>query len=203
MPIVTDIKPQKNGKRVNVYLDGKFAFGIDLVNLVSEKVKVGSEFSEAEIETIVKKAELQKVGDKLVEYSTLRPRSKKEISDYLKRKKVPEFLHSDLLARLYRIGVVDDAEFAKWWIGQRLEFKTKSKRELINELRVKGIEGAIIEQVVDNFQIDDSKSAKKIIEKYSYRWAKIGREERKRKIISLLSRKGFSWDVIEKIASLE
>jgi len=40
VPIVTSIKSQKNGKRANVYLDGKFAFGIDLDNLVLSKVKV-------------------------------------------------------------------------------------------------------------------------------------------------------------------
>jgi len=69
MPTVTSIKPQRNGKRVNVYLDGKFGFGIDLENYVTLGLKVEQELSEAEVETIIKKAEFQKTLDKLLKFA--------------------------------------------------------------------------------------------------------------------------------------
>ena len=50
MPQVTSLKPQKFTKRVNVYLDGEFAFGIDLDNLVKFGIKVEKEFSKEEID---------------------------------------------------------------------------------------------------------------------------------------------------------
>jgi regulatory protein len=203
VPTVTDIKPQKNGKRVNVYLDGKFAFGIDLVNLITAKVKIGSEFAQEKIDSIIKTAELQKVGDRLVEYATLRPRSNKEIKDYLKRKKVPEVLFEGLMLRLKRIGVGGDLEFAKWWVGQRMEFRAKSKRELISELRKKGISSEIISEVLSETDLDEAGSAQKLIDKLAYKWQNLPPNERKKKMGEYLARKGYPWEIIEKIASEE
>jgi len=40
MPVITSIKAQKNQKRVNIYLDGKFSFGLDLENFMKLQLKV-------------------------------------------------------------------------------------------------------------------------------------------------------------------
>ena len=48
MPTITSIKPQRNQKRVNIYLDGKFGFGIDLENLVTLRLRVEQELTEEE-----------------------------------------------------------------------------------------------------------------------------------------------------------
>src|SRR3972149_6548743 len=134
MPVITSIKQQKNKNRVNVYLDDKFGFGIDLDNFVILGLKVNQELSEKEVAEIVKKAEFQKTLDKLLRFATLRPRSEKEIKDYFKRKKVHESLHEELTNRLNRLELIDDEKFAKWWIEQRQNFKPKPKRILNQEL---------------------------------------------------------------------
>jgi len=55
MPRITFIKQQKKKTdRVNVYLDNKFGFGIDLDNFVILGLKVDQELSEEEIENIIK-----------------------------------------------------------------------------------------------------------------------------------------------------
>ena len=74
MPAITSIKPQKNGKRVNIYLDGEYGFGLDLENFVKLGLKVEQEFTDEEIEKIIKKAEFQKVYDKILRFGSLRPR---------------------------------------------------------------------------------------------------------------------------------
>lgn len=79
MPIITAIKPQKKKNRVNIYLDGKYAFGLDLENFVKLGLKVEQELSEKGVSEIVQKAEFKKTLDKLLRYATLRPRSRKEI----------------------------------------------------------------------------------------------------------------------------
>ncbi|MCL4387349.1 hypothetical protein M1307_03060, partial [Patescibacteria group bacterium] len=58
MPIITSIKPQRNGKRVNIYLDEEFGFGLDLGNFMKLGLKVEQKISEEDIEKIIKKAEL-------------------------------------------------------------------------------------------------------------------------------------------------
>lgn len=199
MPVITAIKSQKSKKRVNIYLDDKFGFGLDLETLVKYGLKVGQELSDEEIEKIVKKAEFQKVYDKILRFATLRPRSEKEFRNWLKKYKVHESLHKELFNRLKRLELFDDIKFAKWWIGQRLQFKFKSKKELEYELRIKGIDRNIIEDVLSEVEIDETKIAKGLLEKKKYKWEKLSKLEAKKKMSEFLGRKGFGWDIIRKI----
>ncbi|MFC1727565.1 hypothetical protein ACFL0Y_03510 [Patescibacteria group bacterium] len=43
MPQVTKITSQKSQKRVNIYLDGKFTFGLDMDNFIKAGLKVGQD----------------------------------------------------------------------------------------------------------------------------------------------------------------
>ena len=199
MPRITKLKSQKSKKRMNVYLDEKFAFGIDLDNLVKYDLKVDQEYSDEQIDKIVKDAELQKTFDKLMHFATIRLRSEKEVEFWLKRKKVPESLHKELFDRLKRLNLLDDEKFAAWWVEQRNQFRPRSKRVLINELRVKGIDKNIIEDVLEENVIDEEKIAKELYEKNKYKWEKLPEYERKQKAYAYLARKGFSWDVIKKV----
>lgn len=199
MPVISEIKPQKNRKRVNVYLDGKFAFGIDLDNLVKLNLKVEQELSDKEVEDIVRKAEFQKTLDKLLRFATLRPRSEKEIKDWLRKKKVHDSLYKKLFDRLNRLNLVDDANFAKWWVGQRNVFKPRGRRALEAELRIKGIKKEVIGEVLANTEIDEEKIARELLEKKAYKWKDLPGREARQKMGQFLARKGFEWQVIEKI----
>src|SRR4030066_1398794 len=123
MPVITSIKPQKYTKRVNIFLDGKFGFGIDLVNFVKLGLRVEQSLDDEEIKKIIKKAEFQKTYDYLLKFAMLRPRTEKEIKDWFRRKKTPESLHQDLFSKLKGLDLIDDEKFAMWWVEQRLEFR--------------------------------------------------------------------------------
>ena len=198
MPTVTLIKPQKNGKRLNIYLDDKFGFGIDLENFVTLGLKVEQELTEVEVKEIVEKAEFKKVYDKLLRFAMLRPRSEKEIKDWLKRKKVHTTLHKKLFKKLIKLDLVDDSLFAAWWVGQRASFKPRAKRVLAYELRLKGIDKKIIDQVLAETSVDEKKIAMSELRRREYKWASLKGLEKKKKMGEFLARKGFSWDVIKK-----
>jgi len=197
MPIITKIKSQKNKKRVNIYLDDKFGFGLDLKNFMTLGLKVEQELSDIEITEILKKAEFQKTLDKLLRFATLRPRSEKEINDWLRKHKVHESLYQGLFNRLKRLELQDDEKFAKWWIEQRVQFKYKSKKELIYELRGKGIDKNIMEDVLSEVDIDEERIAKELLEKKKYRWKKLPKIEARKKMGEFLGRKGFAWGLIK------
>ena len=199
MPVITSIKQQKNKNRVNVYLDDKFGFGIDLDNFVVLGLKVNQELSEKEVEEIVRKAEFQKILDQLLRFATLRPRSEKEIESYFKRKKIHISLQPDLLKRLKKLKLLDDEEFARWWVDQRIQFKSKSKRVIKQELLQKGINKNVIEDVLGETKIDEEKMAKKLLEKKSYKWKNLPPREARLKMSQYLAGKGFDWNVIEKV----
>jgi len=201
MPLITALKSQKNKNRVNVYLDDKFGFGIDLDNFVLLHLKLNQELTQEEVEKIVRKAEFQKTWDKLLRFAMLRPRSEKEIKDYFKRKEVHESMHEELVEKLKHFELLDDLKFAKWWIDQRSNFKPKSKRIIIQELRMKGISGDNIDDAFGETVIDEEKLAKDLVEKKMYKWQGLDERVRKQKISQYLAGKGFGWDVIEKVTN--
>jgi regulatory protein len=199
MPVITSIKQQKNKNRVNVYLDDKFGFGIDLDNFVLFYLKVNQELTEKEVEEIVKKAEFQKTLDKLLRFATVRPRSEKEVKDYFRRKKTHESLHDELFKKLRHLELLDDEKFAKWWIEQRQNFKPKPKRILQQELRIKGIGKEIIENILGEEEVDEEKMARELLEKKAYKWKNLPTREAHQKMSQYLLGKGFGWEVIKKI----
>jgi len=201
MPIITSITQQKNKNRVNVYLDDKFGFGIDLDNFVLLHLKVNQELTQEEVEKIVKKAEYQKTLDKLYRFVMVRPRSEKEVTDYFRRKKVHSSLFDKLLSKLKSLDLLDDLKFAKWWVDQRQSFKPKPKRIIKIELTKKGIIKEIIDNVLGETEFDESKMAHDLLTRKAYKWKGLEPREAKQKKSQYLAGKGFSWDVIEKVTS--
>jgi len=199
MPVITSIKPQKNNKRVNIYLDYEFAFGLDLENFVKFHLKVDQELDEKQINKIIKEAEFKKILDKLLNFATLRPRSEKEIKDYLKRKKSPESITEELFKRLNSLELLDDTKFAKWWVEQRQSFSPKTKRVLSNELKIKGIDREIIKEILEETEIDEVKLSKELIRNKMYKWERFDPKIKKQKISQYLVVKGFGWNVIQDV----
>lgn len=203
MPTITSIKQQRNKGRVNVYLDDKFGFGIDLDNFVLLHLKVDQELTEEEVAEVVKKAEFQKTYDKLLRFTMVRPRSEKEVTDYFRRKKVHESMHEKLLDKLKHLELIDDLKFAQWWVEQRGNFKPKPKRILKIELTKKGIVREIIENVLEETKVDEEKMARDLIERKAYKWKGLEPRIARQKMSQYLAGKGFGWDVIEKVTKLE
>ncbi len=202
MPVITSIKQQRNKNRINVYLDNKFGFGIDLDNFVLLHLKVGQTVTETELEQTVKKAEFQKTWDKVLKFATLRPRSEKEIQDYFKRKKYHISIYDSLLEKLRHFELLGDKKFAEWWVEQRIQFKSKSKRVIQMELRQKGVEKEIIDEVLGETKIDEEKMARELIEKKAYKWKGLDPRSARQKMSQYLAGRGFNWEIISKIVNL-
>ncbi len=202
MPIITSIKAQKNQKRVNIYLDNTFGFGLDLENFIRIGLRVNQRLTENEAKEIIRISELQKSFDKTLRFVMTRPRSLKEVKDYFKRKEIDSSLHKNILERIEKLELLDDQKFAKWWVDQRLEFKHKSKKDITFELRQKGIDTNIIKNVLDDSEIDELKIAKELIVKKNYKWDRYGESERRQKITQYLAGKGFSWDIISQAVDI-
>ena len=131
-----------------------------------------------------------------------RPRSTKEVKDYFRRKEIDASLHETILVKLIKLELLDDTKFAKWWVDQRLAFKSKSKKDITFELRQKGIDTNIIKNILDDSEIDEVKIAKELITKKLYKWQKYEDKIKKQKISQYLAGKGFNWDIINSAIDL-
>lgn len=201
MPQITKISPQKRKKRVNIFIDEKFAFGIDLETFAKYSLRVDQELSQEEIEKIIKEGELQRVYDKALKFLSFRPRSEKEVDDYLNKKKVGEQTKKMVIEKLKKAKLLDDRQFALWWFDQRITFRPSGRRLLEYELAKKGIDQETLNRLLETRLTDDLefKLAKEAAQKKLAAYQKLSPLEFHQKMTAFLARRGFSWEVIKEV----
>ncbi|MCX7820713.1 MAG: recombination regulator RecX [Brevinematales bacterium] len=126
-----------------------------------------------------------------------RPRSTKEIYDKLKSKSFDNKTIEETISFLTKNSFLDDREFAKLWVNERLFSKNLSLAKIKGELRAKGIAEDIIQEILSNIEVDELENAfnfllqkfSKVIDKKT-----LDKEKMLRKLIS----KGFSYKTSEK-----
>lgn len=208
MPRITQIEPQKKKKgRFNIFIDDKFAFGASIDAVAEFSLKVGKLISQHEIEKILKKEQLSKLQDTAIRYLNWRPRSEKEVKDHLAEKiaknediKFRQAQQSpvidQIIAKLKKYKLIDDHQFAKWFIDSRGRSHQKSKRLVALELKRKGIDPSVIETVIKT-GYDEKNLAIAAVAKKIERWQKLPEIEFKKKIYAHLSLRGFDFDTIK------
>lgn len=77
---------QRDPNRVNVFVDGKYTFSLDVSQVVSLGVKVGREYDEQELAELEQESQFGKLYGRALEYCLMRPHSAREVRDYLWRK---------------------------------------------------------------------------------------------------------------------
>ena len=126
MSKITAIEPQqKNPHRVNIYLDGEFAFG--LARITAGWLKVGQELSEEKIASLQAEDASEMAYQKALHFLSYRPRSSAEVRQNLMKRGIPEALVEETVNRLQRAGLVNDQEFARAWVENRNTFQPRSK----------------------------------------------------------------------------
>lgn len=141
----------------------------------------------------------EKVYNKALRFATLRPRSEHEINLWFKRKNISTALTKRVFNRLKNLGLVDDRIFASWWVEQRMTFRPKGRKALFFELRQKGVARDVIESVLKNVEIPNEVTlAAGLVAKKLPRFKDLSPEERKKKLVGFLGRRGFSWEAIKK-----
>jgi regulatory protein len=145
---------------------------------------------------------------KALRYLSYRPRSEKEIREYLLGKHKPQKKSFEppsdeilvaVITRLQELRFLNDKEFAASWVRSRTEYKPKAKAIIKIELRQKGIKDEIIEQVLQEQTVvkDDKTIAKELLVKRKKRYEGMEKQELYQKAGGFLARKGFSFEVIK------
>jgi regulatory protein len=200
MPVITAIETQKNhAERVNVYLDGRFAFGASALVIAAHRLKKGSELSDEDIESLKDDDSAEKAYNAALNYLSFRPRSTRELEDYFRRKGVEPATAEAVIERLRRINLINDDEFARFWVENRQSFRPRGARALRMELRQKGLSGDTIEEALEQLGDEDEIAANAGRKKMgSYR----NLDERTfvTRMIGFLQRRGFSYGVAAKAA---
>ena len=206
---ITNISVQaRNPDRVNVSVDGRYKFSLDILQVTELGVSIGREYSEAELALLEEESSFGKVYTRALEYALVRPRSVREMRDYLWRKTrsslvrrrttgevveragISKHIADRVLERLLSKRYVDDVKFAHFWVENRNQRKGTSMKKLRAELYAKGIDGAVIDEVFSATGRSDASELEKIIAKKRTKYPD------EQKLVAYLARLGFRYDDI-------
>lgn len=207
---ITDISSQaRNPDRVNISVDGKYRFSLDIFQVGELGVKIGNEYTNQELVELETESQFGKLYARALEYCLMRPHSAKEVRDYLWRKTrstksrnkktgmiveregVSQAVADRVYDRLEAKNYIDDEKFARFWVENRNLTKGSSTRKLIAELRAKGVDRSIIDAALIESGRSDNEELKKVLLK------KRSKYDDEQKLIAYLARQGFSYDDIK------
>ena len=200
---------QRDPNRINVFVDDKYRFSLDVSQVVSLGVKVGREYDEQELAELEQESQFGKLYGRALEYCLMRPHSAREVRDYLWRKTratrhrskktgelkerpgVSQVLVDRVYERLVEKAYIDDEKFTRYWVENRNQTKGMSQRKLEAELRAKGVANDIIERNLRDSLRNDTDELQKIIAKKRRRYPD------EQKFMQYLACQGFSFDDIK------
>jgi regulatory protein len=188
---------KKNPNRVNIHLDGEYAFG--LARVVAAWLQEGQTLDEEKIANLQAEDARERAMQQAMLFLSYRARSEKEIRENLSKHEIPDAVIEDTLERLRRGGFADDRNFASAWVENRSTFRPRGRRALALELRQKGIDDSTIESALED--VDEESLAHEAGQKKARKLRVQEWSEFRKKMSDFLARRGFSYSVIAPIVS--
>ena len=215
MKITAITAQQKDPNRVNVMVDEKYRFSLDIFQLSDLGVRVGKEYTDAELTELETESQFGKLYGRALEYCLMRPHSAKEVRDYLYRKTrstryksrrtgellerqgVSQTVADRVYERLVEKSYIDDDKFTRYWVENRNLTKGASRRKLQSELASKGVDRGTIEQYLAESERTDATELQKIV------LIKRAKYPDDQKFMQYLARQGFGYDDIKEVLNQE
>jgi regulatory protein len=189
---ITALKVQKKDRdRVSVYLDDRFGFGLPAI--VAASLRLGQFLSDAEIEAYQEQGDIEAAYGQVLDYLAYRPRSSSEVTAYLRKRGLPAGGIEAVCSRLERAGLLDDQEFARFWVQNRERFHPRGAHALRYELQRKGVSAEIVDEALAS--LDSSASAYHAASQKARQLSHLDRSTFERKLVEYLGRRGFEYEV--------
>ena len=196
MLTITRLEPQKrNPERLNVYLDGEFAFGIS--RRVAPWLEEGDQLSQQKIAALQNEDKIEAAYQRALNFLSYRSRSENEIQQNLQKHNIAEEIIPEVLSRLREDRLVNDRDFANQWVENRNKFHPRGKRALRTELIKKGISNQIIEEILQD--INEEELAIKFARGKISRLIALEKQEYQKKMYGYLSRRGFDYSLSREV----
>jgi len=175
---ITKLSPAvKNPNRVNIFINDKYSFSLDVAQVVDFKLKVGQYITSEQQEEYQHASELGKLYQRTLEWVLMRPRSIRETNDYLHRKLLKRQIENKKIVS--RREKQKEAEYFSAWQKSKKnsndfrqektyeeDNRPRFRRERTKELPLFSEEdiSEIIDKLVDRGYLDDYKFAEYFLE---------------------------------------
>lgn len=202
MPTITALERQKkNPRRVNVYVDGRFALGLD--GVLAAELQVGQPLTEEDLTRLRDRDTVEQARALALELLAHRPRSEAEVRQRLGEKGFAPPVVDEVLARLRELNLVDDEAFVRFWVENRSSFRPRGAHGLRFELRQKGVAAETVDRVLEDLAFDEETLACQVARPRAERLlaAPIARPEFQRKLGGFLHRQGFDPEIAREVVA--
>lgn len=193
---VTALKRQQRRRdRVSVFLDGAFAFGLQ--EILAARLRIGQELSQAQVADLLRLEAAEQAYERTLHFLSFRPRSAQEVRRYLGNKGVDEQSCDVVVERLQQARLLDDREFAEFWVSNRRSFRPRGRWALRSELQAKGVSREVIEAVLEG--LNEEADAMRAAEHRAQKLVDVDDATFRRRLVGFLQRRGFGYDVTRRV----
>ena len=137
--------------------------------------------------------ELQQARHLALSYLGARDRSVRDVRQKLIQKKCRPEVADRVIDDLVGDRLLDDTAFARRWVQTRLESQPAGARKFDQELRRKGIDAKVVEQILEEFgdELGSEISAVGFLQRQAKHYRGVEEMRAKRRMYGLLARRGF------------
>src|SRR5260370_17627583 len=184
---------------IKVVVDGRFLCGDNASVVFQMGLEPEQELQPVQLEELRSEAAMQQAVDRAYNYLSYRPHSREEVRRYLRRKETPPETIEAALVRLDRLDLINDHSFASFWVESREQFSPRGARALKNELRMKGVEREVVDELVNDEQDEERalragrKKAMTLVHNSNIDYATF-----RNRLGSFLQRRGFGYQIVTK-----
>lgn len=197
--IITDIKSQaKKVTRVSIFIDGKFAFGMDKGDCSYLGLKTGMELTQDRYDYIVDNVVYTKAYQQADRFIGFKLRTEKEVRDKLKENEYSDSIIDRVISSMIKYKYIDDENYALMYARDCRKLKKWGPQRIKIELYKKGIEGSIADRAVESLDVDDTDEVIRGLLEKRIKNTPIDLKE-KQKHFAFLLRRGFNSDDIKRV----
>lgn len=198
---ITSLKAQvKTPGRVSVFIEDKFAFGVNQDVVLEFGLTKGLDLTTEAQREILEREDQLRARSTALNFLSYRDRSEQEIRRRLQRSEYSVDAIDGTIEYLREAGLLDDENFATSYAEGRFRSGGYGPVRVLHDLRRKGVDRTTAGRVVDDVFSDEDELFATARDLGRRRWDRLSREEdhrkRRRKVYDYLVRRGFPYGVV-------
>jgi len=181
-----------------VVLEEGLALRVGPEDVAALGLEPGAEIDAVALEGLRRRAEVLLASEIALRLLAVRPRSRWELEERLRRRGIDQAAVDAVLHRLAGAGYVDDLRFARAWTQSRLALRPCGAVRLRRELLRKGVAPGVVDQALrETFaETGERELALEVARARARRYRSAEPEVAYRRLAGVLQRRGFSPGVV-------
>lgn len=195
---LTAAKPRRKGL-VQLYLDGEEAVKLDREVFLRAGLRPGDQISDEELHQLILDSDARRAKEKALYLLEHRNHSKRELTEKIARTAASWEAAEDAAGQMEELGLVDDQAYARDRAREMFLRKRWGPLRVRQELRRKGIDGELIEELLEEYRQRDegglvAENVRAVLETKYSGWRED--EKQRRRAFAALQRRGYSYEEI-------